>query len=152
VLAVDPAEPFGIQPPFELAERDIQQVTPSCRVRRDVAPTGFEAYHRGHCDRHDGVPESREQSLDGTLPQCFSSAGQHGGPTFRIVQPAPDPLEGPVKTPSTERLDQVVDGLQLERRHGVMVVRGREDHRWLMVGVLEHLESRELGHRAPRVP
>jgi hypothetical protein len=48
-----------------------------------------------------------------------------------------------------ERLEQVVDGVQLERRQGVLVVGRREDHRRLVRVAgqrLQHLQACEDGH------
>jgi hypothetical protein len=46
-----------------------------------------------------------------------------------------------LKRSGSERLDQVVECLQLDRGHGILAVRGREDDERLVCAALEHLES-----------
>ena len=63
-----------------------------------------------------------------------------------VAEPLARPFERPGEPLPADRLQQVVDGTHLERRHGVAVVGGDEDDVRDMACPLQHVEARALRH------
>src|SRR5690606_1659699 len=78
----------------------------------------------------------------------LEQAQQRGG-IRRPAQPLLRARERPLEALLVERLEQVVDGGQVERADGVLVVRGHEDDggRVLRADRLDDLDPAQLGHR-----
>jgi hypothetical protein len=69
------------------------------------------------------------------------------GKVRRRLDPLPGALDRRLEPAVVVRLEQIVHGLKLERRHGVSVERGGEDHGGPMPHPPGDLEAAETGHR-----
>jgi len=56
------------------------------------------------------------------------------------------PVERLAQALGAERLEEVVEGLDLERRHGISIEGGRKNNVWMMIELVEDLESVALRH------
>src|SRR5690348_216623 len=145
VGTMDSHERLRAQPCRQILYRDVHDVRPIGRVQRDVVAAGFAMQDLLDRDRddppaHAGVDPTERIACGGRRVPLPYGARVAGG------QRGPNPFERLLETLGTERLQQVVQRLDLERRYGVLVERGRENHLWVMREAPEHLEAVALRH------
>ena len=114
-------------------------------MQRDVVAAGFAVQDLLDRDRddppsHPGVDPTEWTAGGGRLETIPQGVRVTGG------QRGPNPVERLLEAVGAERLQQVVERLDLERRDRVLVERGRENHLRAMREAPEHLEAVAFRH------
>ena len=132
----------GIELAFEVGDALRLEVVAAVGVDRDVVRLRFDdldPFDRDHVhlfavadqDAFEPVGRMRDQLVERRL---------------RLAQAGAGAREAVVEARFRERLEQVVDRMQVERLLRVLVVGRREDDAIAPAGELEHLEAGQLGH------
>ena len=144
---MDPDEHVFVEQRLELGQRLLLQVSPARRLHRHVIVLRFEVVDlldRNHV--HVGTIAD-ENPLERRLPRASGrgQARRHFLPRRDSAARAIERLGEPLRA---ERLEQVVDGVHLERADGVLVVGSGENHRRLVqrIDFSQDIEAVAIGH------
>ena len=146
--AIDAQEGPGIEPALELGQRDVEHVLRARghRIRRAVPGQHVRDVADG--DQLHAVARARGEMIEKRRrAELLRQAAQRLADV--VVGPAAprgDAVQRSIEPRALDRLEQVVEGVDLERAQGVLVVGRREhDHR-ARRDALDHLEAAEPGH------
>jgi hypothetical protein len=146
---MDAQESRGIELALEVGEGHVEQVLPRRRGRVCTAIAGEDV--RDLVDRHQlhaiadaggEVVEERggAQLADEVLERLTPVA------VLRLIVPARHAIECAIEAGPLHGLEQIIDGVELERLHRMLVVSGDEDHERAPRQPLHDLEATQPRH------
>jgi hypothetical protein len=144
--AVNPHEDLRIELRLDFGQRLLLQVLLAAGVEAHVVVAGLDEVERVDVDDVDLGAVADEDALGGAA--LADRRTQRGDRRHRRLPRRPQPhardrLGEPL---GAHRLQQIVDGVDLERAHRELVVRGAEDHRRGAADQVDDLEAVELRH------
>src|SRR5579885_1277031 len=149
VRAMHPEKSLGVETRLELVHAEVDEIAPAARVDGDVIVIRLEPLDLRDVDRDDAPTIAREDATNRTagrkMIDCLAGTPPDGL-VVAIAHRAPNAFERGVQSVAAERLEQIVDCLELERRHGKPIIRRREHDRGIMLNALEYLEPAQLRH------
>ena len=140
---MDAHEAGRIERRFEFGDGLLLEIALAAGVKSDVVVLRFDIVELVERDDMD-----LRAILDDDALRAFGGGtrGSDFGGEFSFAQALLGAFKGAFKAVGAERLQEIVDGVGIERAHGVLIVCRGEDHGGSSVDELENFEAVELGH------
>ena len=145
VRPMDADELRGVQSCLEPRKRQVHERLCTSGARDHVVSVRFEPEHRVRRDRHERVARPDEQARNRPVSQRVGERFERWRGHW-LANRSTDAIERREQTSGTERLQQIVDRSQFERRHGVFSLGRREDHVRLMSQSPKDVDPGTAGH------
>ena len=145
VGAVDADEAFGVEAGFEADDGLLLQVLFAFAGQGHVVVLRF-----GVVELSDGnQSDARAVAHDDAVEELFgraSGCGEVGGGRHFFADAGFCAIESGIKAFAADRFQEIVDGVDFEGAHGVLVVSGDEDDGSFGADEFENVEAGKLGH------